>query len=126
MPQKIESWDALKQLRESELQKASQKRAAVVLKVGMATCGVAAGAGEVMDILKSEIERIGVKDIEVVSTGCYGFCYAEPMVEYIEPGKKSIRYGYLNKETALQIITRHVLCGEVLTDNIVRGEVLRP
>jgi (2Fe-2S) ferredoxin len=126
MPQKIESWDALKALRVSERQRAAQNHAAIILKVGMATCGVAAGAAEVMDALKAEIAKAGLKDIEVASTGCYGYCYAEPMVELIAEGRPSVRYGYLDVETAAEIINKHVVGGEILAKNVVEGEVLRP
>lgn len=123
---KVQSWDDLKKLRgeiKSEIDKAS---AQTVIAVGMATCGVAAGANEVMDALKDELRKSGVGNVSLVATGCYGFCYAEPMVEVREPGAAGVKYGYVNEETARQIIRKHILKGELLDHVILGQEVQKP
>ena len=128
MAEKIQSWDALKSLRAAvrEGKKADESNVAATLAVGMATCGVAAGAGDVMGVLREEISRAGLQDIAVISTGCSGFCYAEPMVEVREAGKAPIRYGYVDADVAKAIIRKHIMAGETLDDNVIRQEVCRP
>jgi len=87
---KLKSWDDLKRFREesqtetSLLKPESEK---TILAVGEATCGIAAGAKKVADALRDEINRQGIQNVSVVTTGCLGYCYAEPMVEVRMPGK---------------------------------------
>ncbi|MCL1843806.1 MAG: NADH-quinone oxidoreductase subunit NuoF [Defluviitaleaceae bacterium] len=56
----------------------------------MATCGIAAGAQEVFDVITEEIKKRGIKNLLVVPTGCVGMCYAEPLLEIKKPGETSI------------------------------------
>ncbi len=85
------------------------------IKVGMSTCGVAAGAQVVYDTLAKEIKRRDVQ-IELKRTGCVGMCYAEPLVEVYVEGLPVITYGMVNSETALRIMEEHV-CGKRLVND---------
>ena len=74
--------------------------------VGMATCGIAAGARPVLNTLAQEVQSRGLTDrISVTQTGCIGLCQYEPIVEVIEPGKDKITY------KALEVIERHLIGG---------------
>ena len=124
MAEKIKSWNDLKAFREQ-----SGKRAAsgdTVIAVGMATCGVAAGAAKIFDIIKEELQSAGVNGVSVESTGCTGFCYAEPMVEVRAPGAPGIKYGPVDEDTARAIVREHIVKGELLDKFIVGQEVQRP
>ncbi|MCL2352141.1 MAG: (2Fe-2S) ferredoxin domain-containing protein [Firmicutes bacterium] len=121
---KLRSWDDLKKLRAGEMAKNGEKR--TVLLVGMATCGVAAGARDVSEALAAEIKKQGLKNIDITATGCYGFCYAEPMVEVRVPGKNAVRYGHVDKDLAGEIVRRHLMRGEVLDKYVLTQEVTRP
>lgn len=123
---KINSWDELKSLR-AKAQKEAQARAEkTVIAVGMGTCGAAAGANETLAALKEELKRANkLRSVEVVVTGCYGFCFAEPLVEIREPGKESVRYGNVDGELARFIVRKHIENHEVLEDAVVRMEVRR-
>jgi (2Fe-2S) ferredoxin len=123
---KISSWDELKKLREGVISDAGKSAGETVVAVGMATCGVAAGAGAVMDALKDEIAKAGIKNVSLISTGCYGFCYAEPMVEVRSPGAPGIKYGYVDEELARAIVRRHLAKGELLDNAILGQEVQKP
>ena len=128
MADKLKSWDALKNLR-NKTKEEKEKNSGnndIVLAVGMATCGVAAGAGKVMQTLRDEIQKADLKNVTIVSTGCYGFCYAEPMVEVRTAGKPGTKYGYVDEDIARAIVQKHVLKGETLNDNIIKQEVQRP
>lgn len=123
---KINSWDELKKMRGDIINESNQSSDQTVIAIGMATCGVAAGAGAVMDALKDEMEKAGVQNVSLISTGCYGFCYAEPMVEVRAPGAPGIKYGYVDEDLARSIIRNHIVKGEILDRAIVGQEVQKP
>ena len=80
--------------------------------VGMATCGIAAGARPVLNTLAQEIQRRGLTDkITVTQTGCIGLCQYEPIVEVAEPGKEKVTYIKMNTGKALEVIERHLIGG---------------
>ena len=66
--------------------------------VGMATCGIAAGARPVLKALTDEIAKRNVKNVSVTQTGCIGMCQYEPIVEVFEPGKDKVTYVQVNAE----------------------------
>jgi NADP-reducing hydrogenase subunit HndB len=89
----------------------------VQIKVGMATCGIASGAREIMNFFKEETEHQAI-DAVITQTGCLGFCYAEPTVEVIVPGKEPLVFGHVDKARARQIIDKYIIEGE-LVDGII-------
>jgi NADP-reducing hydrogenase subunit HndB len=89
----------------------------VQIKVGMATCGIASGAREIMNFLVEETEHQAV-DAVITQTGCLGFCYAEPTVEVTIPGKEPIVFGHVDKPKAREIIDKYIMKGE-LVDGII-------
>lgn len=80
--------------------------------IGLATCGIAAGAKESMAAMKEEIEKLGLKNIELVQAGCMGSCYAEPTFEVVAPNEPSIVYGNVDEETAREIVRKHLAKAE--------------
>jgi NADP-reducing hydrogenase subunit HndB len=89
----------------------------VQVKVGMATCGIASGAKETMKYFVEELEQQAV-DAVVTQTGCMGYCYAEPTVEVIVPGKEPVVFGYVNKTKAEEIIDTYIKKGQLI-DGII-------
>jgi len=89
----------------------------VQVKVGMATCGIASGAKEIMRYFIEELEQQAV-DAVVTQTGCMGFCYAEPTVEVILPNREPVIFGFVNKTKAEEIIDIYIKKGE-LVDGII-------
>lgn len=81
------------------------------IQVGMATCGIAAGAREVVKRFLDEIERKGLDDVYVVQVGCMGECAHEPLVEVIDPDGTSTIYAGIDESKASEIITEHVMKG---------------
>jgi NADP-reducing hydrogenase subunit HndB len=92
----------------------------VQIKVGMATCGIASGAKETMKYFIDELEQLAI-DAIVTQTGCMGYCYAEPTVEVILPGKDSVVFGYVKKEKAEEIIDVYIKRGELIDGIIPLG-----
>ena len=89
----------------------------VQVKVGMATCGIASGAKETMKYFVEELEQQAI-DAIVTQTGCMGYCYAEPTVEVIIPGREPHVFGYVNKKKAEEIIEIYIKKGELI-DGII-------
>jgi NADH-quinone oxidoreductase subunit F len=78
--------------------------------IGTGTCGIAAGAEAILETLRQELDKNGVK-ADVVQVGCIGLCYAEPMFEIAKPGRPSVFYGYLTTEKVVEIV-RDYLAGD--------------
>jgi NADP-reducing hydrogenase subunit HndB len=89
----------------------------VQVKVGMATCGIASGAKEIMKYFVEELEQQAV-DAIVTQTGCMGYCYAEPTVEVILPDKEPVVFGFVNKHKAEEIIDVYIKKGKLI-DGII-------
>ena len=89
----------------------------VQVKIGMATCGIASGAREIMKYFVEELEQQAV-DAVVTQTGCMGYCYAEPTVEVVLPQKEPVVFGFVNKTKAQEIIDTYIKKGELI-DGII-------
>ncbi|MDP4088521.1 MAG: (2Fe-2S) ferredoxin domain-containing protein [Bacillota bacterium] len=95
--------------------------------VGMATCGIAAGAKPVLSAILEEIRELNIREIEVRQTGCIGICKLEPVVEVYIPGEEKVTYVKMNAARARRIIREHVAGGTVIdeyTMHVVEGKVL--
>lgn len=84
--------------------------------VGMATCGIAAGARPVLAAFTQEVARRQLPDITIAQTGCIGICQYEPVVEVYEPGKEKVTYVKMTAEKAAQIVANHLVNGNVMTE----------
>ena len=83
--------------------------------VGMATCGIAAGARPVLNTFVEEVSKAGLSDkVTVTQTGCIGICQYEPVVEIIEDGKEKVTYVKLTPEKAAEIVEKHLKGGKVM------------
>lgn len=87
----------------------------VKVTVHMGTCGIAAGAREVMDALLAEISEAAVSDVVVTTSGCMGLCSREPLVTVEILEQEPIKYEYVNPNKMRQIFRRHILEGEIQT-----------
>ena len=120
---KVKTLDDLRKMRESlrtslDLrEKSNNPEQMVQIKVAMATCGIAAGAKEVMSYFIEALDRERV-DALVTQTGCMGYCYAEPTVEITVPGKEPLVFGRVNKTKVDEIITSYIKQGILIDDNI--------
>ena len=82
--------------------------------VGMATCGIAAGARPVLKALVDEVAKRNVQHVSVTQTGCIGMCQYEPIVEIFEPGKEKVTYVKMDAEKAAEVVERHLAGGSVV------------
>jgi NADP-reducing hydrogenase subunit HndB len=123
---KIQSLSELRQLRsdlapQSTLRISSEYPDRIVLAVGTATCGLAAGANQIIEELKKEIDAHHLDNVIITTTGCLGFCYAEPLVEVREYNKAPVLYGHVDLKRAQDIIRQHIIAGQLL-DNAMVGK----
>ena len=84
--------------------------------VGMATCGIAAGARPVLQAFTDEIAKRGLHNVTIAQTGCIGICQYEPVVEIMEPGKEKVTYVKMTAEKAAQVVSNHLVNGNVMTE----------
>jgi len=91
--------------------------------VGMATCGIAAGARPVLNTFVEEVNNSGlVEKVTVTQTGCIGLCQLEPIVEVYEAGKEKVTYIKMTPEKAKTVVEKHLKGGTVVTELTVAGD----
>lgn len=117
----MKSLDDLKKVREKALEqmKIREGNYSAKVVVAMGTCGIAAGAREVMTAILDELEKRGISDVAVTQTGCKGLCEQEPTVDVIKTGEPTVTYGYVDADKARQIIAQHVVNGTAVGDWVV-------
>lgn len=117
---KIKSLDDLKKLRE-EAQKTTSTREETETQiiVGMGTCGIAAGAREVMNAILEEISKRELTDVNVTQTGCIGMCEKEVLVDVQLKGRERVTYGNVTPQDIPRIIVNHVINGQVVNELVV-------
>ncbi len=84
--------------------------------VGMATCGIAAGARPVMNTLVEELSTRNISDVPVTMTGCIGVCRLEPIVEVFEPNGEKVTYVKMDPAKAKRVVSEHIINGQVCQD----------
>ena len=88
----------------------------VRIVVGMATCGIAAGARPVLAAFVDEVAKRKLSDVMVTQTGCIGACRLEPMVEVYTPGKEKVTYVKVNPGMVGRIVAEHIVNGNPVTE----------
>ena len=85
--------------------------------VGMATCGIAAGARPVLNSFVEGVSKAGIEDkVSVTQTGCIGLCQYEPIVEVFEAGKEKVTYVKMTPEKADEVVQKHLKNGQVVAE----------
>ncbi|MEG1560021.1 MAG: (2Fe-2S) ferredoxin domain-containing protein [Clostridia bacterium] len=84
--------------------------------VGMATCGIAAGARPVLVAFMDEVTSRGLQNVVVAQTGCIGVCRLEPIVEVYKPGEEKVTYVKVTPDMVGRIITEHIVNNNVVTE----------
>lgn len=110
----MKTLEELEKIRQGEGE--PEKTGKKVISVGMATCGIAAGARPVMNSFANEIRTRGVKNVDLTMMGCIGMCKLEPIVEvYDEDGRKTT-YIKMTEEKAARVVREHIVGGNVVTE----------
>lgn len=95
----------------------SEGRARVTVHMG--TCGIAAGARDIMDALLGEIGQAKAQDIIVTTSGCAGLCNAEPMMTVEIKNQPPVKYGHLTPQKLHKIFVQHILGGQMVADLVL-------
>lgn len=114
----MKSLEELAAIRNKTLEKVTLRKDnnGVRIVVGMATCGIAAGARPVMTAIMEEISKRGLENVTVTQTGCIGVCRLEPIVEVYVPEQEKVTYVKMTPEKAARVIAEHVVNGKVVTE----------
>ena len=91
--------------------------------VGMATCGIAAGARPVLNAFVDEVAKRNLKNVTVAQTGCIGMCQYEPIVEVFEPGKEKVTYVKMTADKLAEIVASHIVNGNPVVEYTVGAVV---
>ena len=97
-----------------DLRESSDDRIRVV--VGMATCGIAAGARPVLNAFLEEVNKRELKNVTVSQTGCIGVCRLEPIVEVYVPGQEKVTYVNMTPDKVASIVSEHLVNGRVVEE----------
>ena len=92
--------------------------------VGMATCGIAAGARPVLNTFVEGVAEAGLTDkVTVTQTGCIGICQYEPVVEIYEKDKEKVTYVKMDAEKAKVVIEKHLKGGEPVAEYTIGAKI---
>lgn len=121
----IKSLEELKKIREQQQNKVNLRESGamgddtVEIMVGLATCGIAAGARETLNAMMDEVTKQGLKNVRLVRVGCMGYCHSEPVVQVNVPGMEPVLYGNVSEERGREIITKHVVGKQLLEESVL-------
>lgn len=107
---------AIKEKAQSRIQMRGEMGDDTRIVVGMATCGIAAGARPVLTSFVDEIGKRKLENVVVTQTGCIGICQYEPVVEVFVPGQEKVTYVKMTAEKAVRVVNDHIVNGNVVTE----------
>lgn len=114
--------EAIKNRMKNQVGMRKDDDATIRVVVGMATCGIAAGARPVLAAMVEEVGKRGLANVSVAQTGCIGMCKLEPIVEVTVPGKEKVTYVKMTPEKALKVVSEHLVNGRVCTEYTIGTE----
>ena len=113
----LEDLKALREKLKSDI-KVRQNQGTKII-IGMGTCGIAAGAREVMSAALDEQAVRKLNDVQLQQTGCIGMCEKEVLLDVIRPNEPRITYGNVKPADVKRIIADHVVNGRIIEDLVV-------
>ena len=111
----------LKALREAKAAEFHVRKAdvhGVQIIVGLGTCGIAAGALDLLTVFAEELVKAGLRKVEIRHTGCMGLCHSEPTVEIAVPGMPAVVYGKVDADVARKIVHQHIVRKLLVNDHV--------
>ena len=112
----LEELKALRAQMQSKMNVRKDDADTIRVVVGMATCGIAAGARPVLNAFVEEVNKRDLKNVQVTQTGCIGVCRLEPIVEVYVPGQEKVTYVKMNAEKVPTIVAQHLVNKQVVTE----------
>ncbi len=120
----MKSLQELEEIRKKTLETINVRkdRTGTRVVVGMATCGIAAGARPVLVSIMDEVKKNNLADVVVAQTGCIGMCRLEPIVEVYRPGEEKVTYVKVTAAKAMRIVNEHIMQGKVVDEYTIGAE----
>lgn len=115
----LEELKAIREKKRRDIEMREDTNQNVRVVVGMATCGIAAGARPVLMEFVNGVADAGVEGVTVTQTGCVGLCEYEPIVEVFEPGKEKITYVKMTPDKAKRVLSEHLQNGRIVSEYTV-------
>lgn len=115
----MKSFEELQAIRERVLNQVNlrkEREDGVRVVVGMATCGIAAGARPVLNAFLEEIDKRKLTNVTVAQTGCIGMCRLEPIVEVYMPGEEKVTYVKMTADKVAQVVAEHIINKHVVSE----------
>jgi NADP-reducing hydrogenase subunit HndB len=112
----LEELKALREKMQAQISLRQESGDTVRVVVGMATCGIAAGARPVLNAMMEEVSKRDLKNVQVTQTGCIGVCRLEPIVEVYMPGQEKVTYVKMTEERAKRVVLEHLVNNQVVTE----------
>ena len=120
----LEELNAIRDKMKNQVGLRSEDDTVTRVVVGMATCGIAAGARPVLTAFSDAVQEKGLKNVAVVQTGCVGLCQYEPIVEVYSKGNEKVTYVKMTAEKAKEVIEQHIVGGKIVTKYTINSEKL--
>jgi NADP-reducing hydrogenase subunit HndB len=127
----IKSIEELKKIREEYQNKVGLRQESensgdkIEILIGMATCGISAGARETLNTFVEELGKQGLSNVKVIPVGCIGYCHSEPTVQVYVPGQKPVLYGNVLHNKVQTIIEEHIKGGKVVENLVLKADFER-
>ncbi|SCG84559.1 hypothetical protein DW1_3009 [Proteiniborus sp. DW1] len=120
----MKSLEELKKIREEALEKIDlrNEESSTRIVVGMATCGISAGARPVLMALVEEVNKRKLKDVTITQTGCIGVCRLEPIVEVYRNGEEKVTYVNMDPEKARKVIAEHIVNNRIVKEYTIGAQ----
>ncbi len=112
----LEELKAIREKMKKQMNVREQDEDTIRVLVGMATCGIAAGARPVLAAFLDEVDKRGLQNVSVSQTGCIGVCRLEPIVEVFVPGQEKVTYVKMRPEMVPTVVEQHLVNHNVVTD----------
>ncbi len=115
----IEDLDKIRQQAKDMINLRMDNESKTKVVVGLGTCGIAAGARNVMLAILDELKKRNVDNVIVTETGCIGLCQYEPIIDVIKPDQPKVTYVNVNPEKAREIVVKHIINNRVVDELVI-------
>lgn len=112
----LEDLQAIKESLQSQMDLRNESHAETKIVVGMATCGINAGARPVVTAFSDTVQQHKLHGVSVTLMGCIGLCSQEPVVEVTTPKDGKVTYVKMTPEKAKRVVEEHIIGGNVVTE----------
>lgn len=117
---KLQTMEELRALRkDAEGEMTARQTCAIQVIVGMGTCGIAAGARDVVTELLKELQRRNISNVNITKTGCIGMCEREVLLDVSRPNEDRVTYGRVLPRDVSRIVGEHIVNGRIVEDLVV-------